>query len=826
MTIRVYSFRVSRLPSLAFGLALAVIPIVGQEWPTPVVGYPHDWSHSHLIFSAPPTPEDAARVQQDPRYWHQQYNRAFKDASGQVLDPRMPFPRFPRFPSERPQQAGPEPLKVDWSRYMGPAVTGTITAATNVTDAVLTTSAALSPPLVTGQAVVLSGFTGNWTPANGVQRITVISSTTFSIRVDSTLLGSYSSGATVSYVATGGPDNSPAKYSFGLGSPTSAVNCAGGTSPDFVVYNTGVTGSGSQASIVAYDNLYTGICSSTVPQTYWAFNTGGTVVTAPVLSGDGTQVAFMQTPSGSVSGSFTGNTTVSSKNVTVTACPSVPNGTPVYTSNGAIPLLNTIASCSGTTLVLGTAASTTTTGTTFTYTTIPAQLALLKWSATGTATSPDTLTAVSNGSYRTCTAPCMTTISFTNGSGSLLSSPFYDYNRGTFTGTTTAGSASVTVSSCPSSIPGITVSGTVIPAGDTMASCSGTTLTLATGTGVTAGTNVALTYTDDIVYAGDSYGWLHKFTGVFTGTPAEVLAGSPAWPLLLYNGGTPRSLSSPVYDPVSGFIFAANWSSYLAKVNASTGAVTNSLSIGSAHQDISEGPIVDSTAQKVYVFVDGQTNGFAGSVTSGSKNVAVPTGECALLTVGAGISDSSGYIPNGDTVASCSGSGRGKPGRTGGDAGRSLCAARKRPVLRARSCSRGTRLRIGLRSGAARSGLPPHLRAGCPRMGVDPMSAYVARSSAAAARKLGEEMMIMSARESTLFGLNDVGCAIWQAADGVTPLEEIVRRVVCAEFDVAPEEALRDAQDLVREMAAHGLLLVSDEPIGRAASAPREAPWT
>jgi hypothetical protein len=93
------------------------------------------------------------------------------------------------------------------------------------------------------------------------------------------------------------------------------------------------------------------------------------------------------------------------------------------------------------------------------------------------------------------------------------------------------------------------------------------------------------------------------------------------------------------------------------------------------------------------------------------------------------------------------------------------------------------------------------------------MSAYIARSSAVAARKVGDEMMIMSARDSTLFSLNEVGCAIWQAADGVTPLEEIVQRVVCAEFDVAPEEALQDAQALVREMAAHGILRVSDQPI-------------
>jgi hypothetical protein len=36
------------------------------------------------------------------------------------------------------------------------------------------------------------------------------------------------------------------------------ANCADAAQPDFVVYSTGLSGSGGQASIVAYDNLYSG----------------------------------------------------------------------------------------------------------------------------------------------------------------------------------------------------------------------------------------------------------------------------------------------------------------------------------------------------------------------------------------------------------------------------------------------------------------------------------------------------------------------------------------------------------------------------------------
>jgi Coenzyme PQQ synthesis protein D (PqqD) len=89
---------------------------------------------------------------------------------------------------------------------------------------------------------------------------------------------------------------------------------------------------------------------------------------------------------------------------------------------------------------------------------------------------------------------------------------------------------------------------------------------------------------------------------------------------------------------------------------------------------------------------------------------------------------------------------------------------------------------------------------------------YVARSSEIAARRLGDEMMIMSGRDSTLFTLNEVATAIWQAADGVTALDEIVERDICPAFDVSREVALRDAQALAEQLAERGILLVSDKP--------------
>ena len=42
-----------------------------------------------------------------------------------------------------------------------------------------------------------------------------------------------------------------------------------------------------------YDNLYAG-CGATVPSVYWAYNTKGQILTSPVFSRDGKQVAFAQ----------------------------------------------------------------------------------------------------------------------------------------------------------------------------------------------------------------------------------------------------------------------------------------------------------------------------------------------------------------------------------------------------------------------------------------------------------------------------------------------------------------------------------------------------
>ena len=97
---------------------------------------------------------------------------------------------------------------------------------------------------------------------------------------------------------------------------------------------------------------------------------------------------------------------------------------------------------------------------------------------------------------------------------------------------------------------------------------------------------------------------------------------------------------------------------------------------------------------------------------------------------------------------------------------------------------------------------------------------YIARSSSIASRTLGSEVMVMSSRDSTFFTLNEVAALIWEAADGTTPLSTIVNERVCREFEVDQETAAHDAQEFVDQLAKHGILIVSQQPIADRGAAP------
>lgn len=271
------------------------------------------------------------------------------------------------------------------------------------------------------------------------------------------------------------PGMYPAKYSFN-------VNAAPDCTNDYVVFALNVAGSNTQATIVGYNNLYTepggtGYCAGTGPTVEWAYDTGGAINTSPVLSGDGTKVAWV--------------------------------------ANANPPVLHV--------LTIGT------TGSNGTSVTNPA--------VAGTGNNAVD-TAISYGSV-----------------GDTRSSPFVDY-------------------------------------------------------------------TDDVAYVAADDGEIHKFSGIFRGTPAEVSTGG--WPFQGIDGAN-HVISGPVFDFVSKNLFYADDTgnfTYIREVGSTIGVCIGQPSPPCFGQDtyhltagshfIVDAPIVDSTLQKVYVFVGNDDQGATG----------------------------------------------------------------------------------------------------------------------------------------------------------------------------------------------------------------------
>ena len=74
---------------------------------------------------------------------------------------------------------------------------------------------------------------------------------------------------------------------------------------------------------------------------------------------------------------------------------------------------------------------------------------------------------------------------------------------------------------------------------------------------------------------------------------------------------------------------------------------------------------------------------------------------------------------------------------------------------------------------------------------------FFAKAGQLAFRKVAGEVVIMRADDSSLYVLNGVGTAVWDAADGRTPVDAVVRDVICRDFDVDADTALRDVSEFI-----------------------------
>lgn len=232
--------------SAAVFVASVFILIGAAQIPRPHLSSVNDWTHHHVVYSQPTTWVSAWKMQQEPRYWQQKIRR------GEMNEARR---------SERFDGSG---LGADWARdrfhFPGPTPPGWFMHPREV-------------PMERDWAQSLG--------AGGSVGAPVASTTWYPVY--------------------------PAKFSFDT---TATPDCT----KDYVVFPTNLAGAkNGQASIVAYNKLYSGtpaassFCNSTAPVVYWSYNTNfnatgaattGMIATSPILSLDGTKVAFIENNGG------------------------------------------------------------------------------------------------------------------------------------------------------------------------------------------------------------------------------------------------------------------------------------------------------------------------------------------------------------------------------------------------------------------------------------------------------------------------------------------------------------------------------------------------
>jgi hypothetical protein len=128
-------------------------------------------------------------------------------------------------------------------------------------------------------------------------------------------------------------------------------------------------------------------------------------------------------------------------------------------------------------------------------------------------------------------------------------------------------------------------------------------------------------YATDVLYVGDDNGGLHKFTGVFNGTPTEVTS---SWPVEVNTSNS--ALTGPVFDSVSGNIYVGDSSGTLSmvrEVGSSVGTcsapcVNSTLNVGSGGSMVAP-PIVDGTNQFVFA-INGEENIYGGAMIQASTD--------------------------------------------------------------------------------------------------------------------------------------------------------------------------------------------------------------
>lgn len=554
-------------------------------------GVPQDWSHRHVVIRDAETMKDAGgkgavafhrwkERLKDPRFTMAVARRtievqptANKMYSGRQL---AFFDRFKRQPKD-------SSLTRDWNVALGNATaltdsgTGTGVGTAGMFPAKYTWDLNATPSCTNDFIVYTTGTPGrtSGTSARQIGTFVAFTDTTFgnvnsgnatltitnggssiTLRASTTASPTSNTGLNF-YMGDAAASNSPAYYAYNL---AAAINRNG------QAVGVQATSAGGVVTIIANTagtggNSITIQKSASLPDTL--FDLGGSSgTTATNLAGGAaggvqpTLVAYNQLYKGAAPACNATQATAGSPNIYWS----------YNTGTGSVAELSPALSLDGSQVafVQRSAALSTTSSTSLSAGQI-ASLVLLKWAPGSANTHAATVapTVVTNANYRSCTAPCMTTFSL--GANNQNSSPYVDY-------------------------------------------------------------------ANDVIYVGDAYGRLHKFTGVFGGTPA---AAGGAWPVTLSTG---NMLSSPVFDSASNQVFVGSDVServddtdtgtggLFYRVAADGNTVVSSGQITAYRNNVSnenvkmtgvrDGAIVDSLAQRVYVFVESDTTTVCGDVTT------------------------------------------------------------------------------------------------------------------------------------------------------------------------------------------------------------------
>jgi hypothetical protein len=581
---------------------------------------PTDWSHRHVVFSAPGSTEQASMLQAEPRYWHQRFRRNTQTL--QASDSQLRgLEQLDREAGDRDRdhhrrRTRKNRLHGDWGMSLGAGATGgdemypaKFTFDVNATPSCANDFVVFNTG-VAGGVPTAAARTGTFTAVQPVAGNTVTVGGTEVLTASATLPATGT--VTISAVP-----NSGDTVVIGSATYKYVTSLAGAYDIKIVAGSTSSSAASLQAAINANSTqcVPSGTCFGTntfVNTSVTATRLGSVVTVTAITAGSGgNSIVFTTTGgaritlspntgtlSGGVTGSNAGTNFLIGASTTVTAT----NLALAIARNGGTV---GVTATSSTRIVIVTATAAGPAGNSITLATNISATSFAWGGPTlaGGANAPGTIIAFNN-LYSTQNGVTPAGLCGSAGPSALFS---YNTDVGTNgTGTTTGATTSSPVLSLDGSMIAFVESGDpggailrlvkwdndppdippappdqVLPAGSSWTACTlppppnSCLIGLRFNNAAQATESAPFyVYGRDTLYVGDDTGKLHKFINVFGisgSTPGEVTTGG--WPVTVNAAGNVH-LHSPIYDSVSKNIFVGDLSGnfyYVREVGSSVG---------------------------------------------------------------------------------------------------------------------------------------------------------------------------------------------------------------------------------------------------------------